>query len=123
VDALASGGITNIQSLRQAIDHLPTSLDNQYKLTLERIQGQTTQEQELAYKAILLLTYSCWILGVAELLEALTVDIETGSVNQERRTTEETLIDVCMGLVTVERTSKTVQLIRTSLHLLLPFHA
>jgi ankyrin repeat domain-containing protein 50 len=109
---LASGGITDIKSLRQAVDRLPTSLDNQYELTLERIRGQTIQEQDLAYKAILLLTYAPQILGIDELLDALTVDIETGSVDRERRTTEETLIDVCMGLVTVEKTSKTVQLIR-----------
>jgi hypothetical protein len=114
VDALASSGVTDIKSVREAVESLPTSLDDQYKRTLERIQGQSKREQDLACKAILLVTYAISILSIDELLDALTVDIETASFDRERRTTEEMLIDVCMGLVTIEKDSKTVQLIRMS---------
>jgi hypothetical protein len=77
-------------------------------------------EQDLACRAILLITYAPSILYIDELLDALTVDINVALVDEERRPTEETLTDVCMGLVTIEKTSRTVQLIRMSLLLLMP---
>jgi hypothetical protein len=119
VDALASSGVTDIKSAREAVESLPTSLDDQYKRTLERIQGQSMWEQDLACRAILLVTYATSILSIDELLDALTVDIETASFDRERRTTEETLIDVCKGLMTIDKANKTVQLIRMSSKLLL----
>jgi hypothetical protein len=115
VEALASGGFTDIKSLREAIEHLPVSLNDQYRRTLERIQGLSTREQDLACRAILLITYAPSTLGIDELLDALTIDMKTGSVERGRRTNKETLIGVCMGLVTIEKTRKTVQLIRMSL--------
>jgi hypothetical protein len=120
MDALLSDGITDVRSLHKSIERLPTSLDDQYERTLKRIEGQSMRERDLAFRTIVLVTYASSILDVDEVLDALTVDIEEGLVDQHRRTTEQILIDACMGLVTIEKKSRTVQLIRVSIPLSFP---
>lgn len=101
LDTLASGDIINVPTLRQAINKLPTSLNSQYELILKQILAQNQAQRDLACQAIQLVMHSTRTLHIKELLEALTVDASTICINQENRTTAETIFRVSFGLLAI----------------------
>ena len=103
---------TTVNELHRTIDSLPSGLDAFYKRTLERIESLGEAEISLTKKAILWLTYAFRSLSIAELQHALAVSDEREGFDEDDITDEKVIVSVCFGLVTIDKESGIVRLVR-----------
>ncbi|RXW11729.1 hypothetical protein EST38_g14126, partial [Candolleomyces aberdarensis] len=89
----------SIKALFQALETLPSGVDDLYKHTLERIEAQGEPEASLAKRAIVWLVFAFRPLPTNALQDALAIDVERGVFDKDDIVCQEFLIDVCCGLV------------------------
>ncbi len=102
---------TTIKKLRNAVESLPSGLQDLYERTWERIEAQTEDEVLLATKAIIWLTYAYQPLKVTELQHAVVLD-EVEEFDEDDIAAEELIVSVCCGLITFDQQSGIVRLVR-----------
>ena len=112
IASLSSKKVTNIKSLQNSLDRIPTTLNETYQLSLDRIASGDEEDQSLAHRALLWVVHAARFLKVDELLEVLSTDLETATFDQDLCTREEILLTVCLGLLHIEKESNTVHLVR-----------
>ena len=103
---------TTVNELRKTVNSLPSGLDAFYERTLERIESQTTTEISVAMKAILSLTFAFRSLSIAELQHALPVPDDSEGFDGDDITEENVIVSVCFGLITIDKLSGIVRLVR-----------
>ena len=106
-------GIVSINNLRDKLKTLPTSLNDMYTETFDRLQSQGECESSLGLRALLWITYSFEYLTVKQLLVALAIQPEYRKYDPDDCTTREILVSTCCGLITIEEKSDRVRLIRS----------
>jgi ankyrin repeat protein len=104
IDSVATGASkTNI---RQALQSLPSGINNTYKQTMKRIRGQPDRDKMLAERALSWVFCSRRQLNIIELQHGLAVmDMEPGGeeVTEDDLPHEDIIISVCQGLLIQER--------------------
>jgi hypothetical protein len=92
-------GSMSPRALMNALETLPTSINDLYRHTLKRIEAQSEPEVLLAKRAILWLVYALEPLSMNRLQHALATDLDLGVFDEDDIVPGEFVFDVCCGLV------------------------
>ena len=95
-------------------------LSDAYTATLKQLKPKEGDEPELGLKALMWMSCSERPLRVEELCHALGVEIGSADLDLENAPSSQTLLESCLGLATVDKSSSTVRLVHFTLqeHLL-----
>ncbi|KAH7120600.1 ankyrin repeat-containing domain protein [Dactylonectria macrodidyma] len=102
------------KALRAALANLPSgseAYDIAYKDAMERIEGQVSDQEELAKQILAYIICAKRRLTVVELQDMLAVEVGETELDKENIPEIEDMILVCAGLVTVEEESGIVRLV------------
>jgi hypothetical protein len=88
--------------MREALQELPTSLNETFKDTLLRIRRQSEENVDLAMKTLEWIFLAKRPLLVQELRQGLSVRSADLSLDEEGYPLPEDLVDACLGLVTLD---------------------
>ncbi|KAI1357525.1 ankyrin repeat-containing domain protein [Xylaria arbuscula] len=105
---------TTRASILEKLGRLPTTLGDSYDRTLERVEGQDFERRNLAYHVFQWLTYAKRIMTIMELKHAISVKEGDSNINEDAMPPVEIITQVCMGLVIVDRDTRSVRLIHYS---------
>ncbi|KAI9768032.1 MAG: hypothetical protein M1840_005344 [Geoglossum simile] len=106
---------TTRNEIRIALKEVPTDLHISFKLTLERIEGQSENFKNLAHRIISWLSHTKRPLSVHGLQQFLAVRLGHPSLEEDDIPEQQTMIHTCMGLVTIDHESSTIRLVHNSL--------
>ncbi len=87
--------------MEEALAKMPRGLDEVLQQTLSRIQRQSDGRKRLGMNTLMWIVLAERPLTVTELSEALAIRIGMTSLNHKYQPSQKTMIDCCMGLVTV----------------------
>ena len=99
------------KALRLALENLPPELDETYNDALARISSQDKEDIKIAHQVLGWITHATRSLTMKQLQHALSVKPEQTDLDEETLIDEELLISTCLGLITVDHTSKEVRLV------------
>ena len=99
------------KALRLALENLPPELDETYDDALARISCQDKEDTKIAHQTLGWITHATRPLSMKQLQHALSVEPEQTDLDEETLIDEELLISTCLGLITVDHTSKEVRLV------------
>jgi ankyrin repeat protein len=101
-------------AIRDALKKLPTgseAYDRAYSDAMERIEGQLSDQEELAKEALSWITCAKRPLTTLELQHALAVKVGEAEFDEGNIPDIEDIISVCTGLVTVDEESEIIRLV------------
>ncbi|KAK6346928.1 hypothetical protein TWF696_007027 [Orbilia brochopaga] len=101
---------TTIREIRHALKTMPSDLRKTFDVALERVQAQSKQHAALALRVLAWLTHARRPFSVEELCHGLAVEPDTNSLDEENFPAPKLLVNVCGGLVSIDRESSTVRL-------------
>ena len=99
------------KALRLALNNLPPELDETYNEALTRISSQDKEDTKIAHQVLGWIIHATRPLTMKQLQHALSVEPEQTELDEETLIDEELLISTCLGLITVDHTSKEVRLV------------
>lgn len=99
------------KALRLALENLPPELDDTYEDALTRINAQHKEDTKIAHQTLGWMTHATRPLSMKQLQHAISVEPEQTDLDEETLIDEELLISTCLGLITVDHTSKEVRLV------------
>jgi hypothetical protein len=100
--------------VRQALENLPPSLDATYDEAMNRIDSQRDEDALLGRKILSWITHAKRPLTVAEMQHAVKVESTTTGIEEEELISEDILVSVCAGIVTVDHESNIIRLVHYS---------
>ncbi|RXW14281.1 hypothetical protein EST38_g11573, partial [Candolleomyces aberdarensis] len=113
-------GSISPRALMNALETLPTTINDLYRHTLKRIESQSEAEVLLAKRAILWLIYALVPLQMDELRHALATNPDLGIFDEDDIVPGEFIFDACCGLVSTSYDQyfylKTLRLIHYTAH-------
>ncbi|KAF3191573.1 hypothetical protein TWF106_004296 [Orbilia oligospora] len=101
---------TTVREIRNALKTMPSDLQKTFDVALERLQAQPKQHAALALRVLSWLTHAKRPFSVEELCHGLAVEPDTTSLDDENLPAPKLLINVCGGLVVIDRESSTIRL-------------
>jgi ankyrin repeat protein len=107
-------GLTSIKQMRQALKSMPSNLAEAYESSLRRILEQSPSRANLAMRAIGWITNAERRLKVEELQHALAVEEHTSEIDEENWTLVKIILQVCIGLVSVDPVDGTIAMIHVT---------
>ena len=102
------------KAIRTALKKLPTgseAYDYVYEDAIKRIEGQLTDEEELAKQVLLWIICAKKPLTTSELEHAVAVEIGEPQFDTENLCRVKDIVSVCAGLVTVDKESNIIRLV------------
>ena len=102
----------NRKAIRDALEHLPKGLDSTYAEAMTRIDKQNRDDRDLAENVLSWISYAVRPLSITELQHALAIEKGHTEIDLEALPDEEILISVCAGMVTLDKESNIVRLVR-----------
>ncbi|KAI9711784.1 MAG: hypothetical protein M1820_001929 [Bogoriella megaspora] len=106
--------LTTIKEMRAAVRSFPSKLEEAFQSTVTRIDSQSKSRSDLAHRAIGWITHSERRLNMVELIHGLAVTENDEEVDEENFTTADTILKVCVGLLTINREDNTVGMVHTT---------
>jgi hypothetical protein len=100
------------KAVRDALDVLPSEVDDTYREAVDRIAQQNSDDQALAKRVLTWIIYAERPLTFKELHHAVSTLPEATDINSESLVQEQLVTSVCAGLVIVDEHSSTVRLVR-----------
>lgn len=100
----------HLKAFRMALKSLPAELNDTYRDAMDRIGSQNKEDVKLAHRVLAWVTYANRPLNMRELQHALSIETGQTVFDEEALVDEDILIQVCLGLITVE-TNGTLRLI------------
>ena len=94
------------------MEQLPPGLDELYKADMKRIEGQPKNQAKMAKHMLLWVINTTRSITFEDLQFALTFSEETKTFNPKGLVRESLLLSLCCGLLTVEKESRLVRLVR-----------
>ena len=104
--------ITTVKKLWDAIESLPSGINDMYQITWERILSQEENEVDLGRRAIMFIAYAQRTLAPTELRHLLAVSIETRTFDLDDVPGVDVLVAVGCGLIVVDEGNNVVRLAR-----------
>ncbi|EPS39024.1 hypothetical protein H072_7207 [Dactylellina haptotyla CBS 200.50] len=101
---------TTIREIRHALKIMPSDLQKTFEVALERVRAQPTQHAALALRVLGWLTHAKRSFSVEELCYGLAVEPKTSFLDDENLPAPKLLVNVCGGLVVIDRDSSTIRL-------------
>ncbi|KAL8993727.1 MAG: hypothetical protein Q9188_007253, partial [Gyalolechia gomerana] len=110
---------TSPEEVKDALEALPQGYDDSYKATMERIEATSLANpndtsSSLAKRALMWVVCSYRPLSLAELQEALAIDIDKPDSRSSYRYDKETLLEITAGLLYVNGDETSVNLCHTT---------
>ena len=102
---------TSLQNLIDAVEDLPSSIYEQYKERLERIDQQESGHRVLARRILGWLTHARRPMKVQELRHALAVRQGDKEINIQYLDMKNLLVPCCRGLVSIEKETQIIRLV------------
>ncbi|KAI0593638.1 hypothetical protein F4775DRAFT_586693 [Biscogniauxia sp. FL1348] len=102
------------KAIQTALMKLPTgseAYDYAYRSAMERIEGQVTDQAELAKQVLSWIICAQRPLAILELQHALAVEAGASELDEENLPQVEDMISVCAGLVTVDEENGIIRLV------------
>ncbi|KAJ7066788.1 hypothetical protein B0H15DRAFT_794335, partial [Mycena belliarum] len=100
-----------VKAVRQALQDLPQDLNQTYEEAMERILSQSSDDKELALQTLTWVAYTKRPLSVAELREALAIELGATSLDTDNLLDISIVLAVCAGLIIVDEKMSVVRLI------------
>jgi hypothetical protein len=100
------------KAVRDALDVLPTEVDDTYREAMNRIAQQSKDDEALAKRVLMWITYAVRPLSFMELRHAVSTLPGMTNIDSESLVQEQLLTSVCAGLVAVDGEGNIVRLIR-----------
>ena len=91
-----------IKKKREALTKLPPHLEGAFEEVLTRIDSKDEARKKLAYDAFKWVLYAVRPMTVVELLEALSVQVGSTSIDPDNRCNAKELFQCCAGLIVTE---------------------
>ena len=101
----------NKQDVRLALQSLPEKLDDTYDEAIKRIFRQGKKDVQLAKRTLMWISCAKRSLSIIELQRALATKLEAKELDPESLPHKDVIVDVCSGLVAVDRESETIRLV------------
>ncbi|KAF3921062.1 Ankyrin-3 [Arthrobotrys entomopaga] len=101
---------TTIREIRHALKIMPSDLQKTFDVALERVKAQPKQHAALALRVLAWLTHAKRLFSVEELCYGLAVEPETTFLDDENLPAPKLLVNVCGGLVVIDRDTSTIRL-------------
>ncbi|KAJ6602566.1 hypothetical protein DFH09DRAFT_1354883 [Mycena vulgaris] len=92
-----------VKAIREALQSMPSDLQNSYDEVMARIDQQCADNRKLAQAALSWISNAKRLLRVAELREALAVEVGTSKLDPDNLVDIDTVLSVCAGLVIVDQ--------------------
>ncbi|KAL8932770.1 MAG: hypothetical protein Q9216_006685, partial [Gyalolechia sp. 2 TL-2023] len=110
---------TSPEEVKDALENLPQGYDDSYKATMERIEATSLANpndtsSSLARRALMWVVCSYRPLSLAELQEALAIDVDNPDSRSSHRYDKETLLEITAGLLYVNGDESSVNLCHTT---------
>jgi hypothetical protein len=103
---------TSIHEVRETLASFPTDIEDLYRKTWQRILALKGRKAMSARNALTWVVFGTRSLTIQELREAVAFHPDTHKFERDRLVPETTLIGLCHGLVTVEKGTSLVRLVR-----------
>ena len=97
--------------MRQALKNLPTSLPEKYDEAMDRIASQEDNDARLGRKVLSWISHAKRPLAVAEMQHAVKVESSTTGLEKGDLISQDILVSVCAGIVTVDKESNIIRLV------------
>ncbi|KAJ2936580.1 hypothetical protein H1R20_g513, partial [Candolleomyces eurysporus] len=104
------------RALMNALETLPTTINDLYEHTLKRITAQSDAEVLLAKRTIVWLVHTLEPLPMNQLQHALATNLDLGTFDEDDITSGEFIFDACCGLVSRSSPSTPLRLIHYTAH-------
>ena len=101
----------NKRDVRLALHSLPEKLDDTYAAAIERISSQGKGDVQLAKRTLMWISCAKRPLSIIELQHALAIEPGAKELNPESFPDKDVIVDVCSGLVAIDRQSDTIRLV------------
>ena len=101
--------------MKKALTELPTGLNESFERTLGRIKQQSSDKAELALEVLRWISHAKRPLSVDELNQAVAIQPNQTSFDEDDMPEPGTMIHVCMGLVMIDQQSSIIRLVHYSL--------
>ncbi|KAJ6461205.1 hypothetical protein DFH09DRAFT_1495465, partial [Mycena vulgaris] len=108
IESLASKNA--IKAVREALQHLPTDLQQTYDEAMDRIKLQREEDRELGLLALTWVANAKRLLSVSELQEALAIEENSTFLDLDNLLDISMILSVCAGLIIVDETLSVVRL-------------
>ncbi|OCK74144.1 hypothetical protein K432DRAFT_430203, partial [Lepidopterella palustris CBS 459.81] len=107
-------GKKSIKTVRSALKKLPAgsgAYDYAYDAAMERIEGQLSDQRDLAKQVLSWITCAKRPLTTIELQHALAVEVGEVELDEDNFSPIEDMVSICAGLVTVDEESRIIRLV------------
>ena len=101
----------NKKDVRLALQRLPEKLDDTYADAITRISSQDEEDVQLAKRTLMWISCAKRPLSIIELRHALATEPGTKELDPESLPDKDVIVDVCSGLVAIDRESETLRLV------------
>ena len=101
----------NKQDVRLALQSLPEKLDDTYDEAIKRIFRQGKKDVQLAKRTLMWISCAKRSLSIIELQHALATKPEAKELDPESLPHKDVIVDVCSGLVAIDRESEAIRLV------------
>ncbi|KAJ7271021.1 ankyrin repeat-containing domain protein [Mycena rebaudengoi] len=106
MDSLATKN--TVKAVRDALTSLPEDLEHTYSDAMDRIESQNKDDREIARRALIWVANAKRPLSIHELQEALSIELDTTSLDSDSLLDIEFIISVCAGLLIVDHAVRLV---------------
>lgn len=103
---------TKIKGVREALESLPSKLNDSYDKVMERIQSHNDDFSKLALRVLLWVSHTFAPLSLAAIRLAVAIEPGTTCIEEEDLDDENIMLSVCAGLVVFDKQTDTVRLVR-----------
>ena len=101
----------NKKDVRLSLQRLPEKLDDTYADAIRRISSQDEEDVQLAKRTLMWISFAKRRLSIIELRHALAIEPGAKELDPESLPDKDVIIDVCYGLVAIDRESETMRLV------------
>ena len=101
----------NKKDVRLALQRLPEKLDDTYAEAITRILSQDEEDVHLAKRTLMWISCAKRPLSIIELRHALAIKPGAKELDPESLPDKDVIVDVCSGLVAIDRESETIRLV------------
>lgn len=112
----------NMRRKRDALKFIPKDINAFYDQAMEKIRMQIDSRRELAYKVMRWIKYALRPLKIKELQEAVAIEENDRSIDEESLTHIDTIVNVCAGLVIIDYVSGTIRFLHYTVEQYLRAH-
>ncbi|KAJ7284170.1 ankyrin repeat-containing domain protein [Mycena rebaudengoi] len=109
IDSLATK--ITVKSLREAMKNLPKDLEHTYNEAIERIESQSEEDRKIAFLALTWVANAKRPLTIAELQEAIAIEVDSKSLDPDNILDITYIVSVCGGLMVIDLADGHVRLI------------